>query len=90
MCKFVRSPILVSKYEYQKSLYQIFSVIKSSNQESTKQSAQVAVSGASITKLLDEKFVEVKVDQGFKQSVKDAVNMIQRFSLSKINIWLQE
>ena len=48
--------------------------IKSSNQESTKPSAQVAVSGASITKLLDEKFVEVKVDQGFKQSVKDAVN----------------
>ena len=51
-----------------------FPFIKSSNQESTKQSAQAAVSGASITKLLDEKFVEVKVDQGFKQSVKDAVN----------------
>ena len=51
-----------------------FPFIKSSTQESTKQSAQAAVSGASITKLLDEKSVEVKVDQGFKQSVKDAVN----------------
>ena len=47
--------------------------IKSSNQEPTKPSAQVAVSGVSITKLLNEKFVEVKVDQGFKQSVKDAL-----------------
>ena len=74
----VRASLLGSyprvKVRISKSLIKSFPFIKSSNQESINQSAQVAVSGASINKLLDEKFVEVKVDEGFGQSVKDAVN----------------
>lgn len=67
--------------------------LKNSNQVISPEKVEAAVSDVPIGRLLDEAFVEIKVDQGFRQSVKHSVDhdpdvlaLENQYEASKISI----